>query len=375
MPQIRRADLTTRALLIALAAPVAVAVAVGLADPALAAPGTATPAPTIQPTATATATAELQRFGAGILGLQHRADAARHRLDLARARVRSARTSVSRAAAAATDLRQQASSAAERTSTSRRRAGLLAVTLARTDMNDVPTQLVVDSASATQMLQGLSAVAQLTVQTHAVLTAAEDDQRRIAGLRAAADATVLAADHRLAIAITGFHSARSASMTALTAVHDQEHRVEQLVSRLVDLRRAELSPTELTAAGHRLGARAVAFARAQIGEPYRLGAAGPDAWDCSGLTLGAYASLGIDIGPHLVSAQYAVARRDDELVPFSEVQPGDLLFYTDGGGGMTHEALYSGDGMMIEAPHAGASVREVPLRFDGLVAEIAHIAR
>lgn len=377
MSQTRRSAPRTLALLVALAA--GLAAVLGAADPALAAPITATPSPTVQPSAPATAitaaTAELQDLGAGILGLQHRADAARHRVNQARTEVRAARRAVSRADAAAAELRQQASAAAERTSTSRHRAGVLAVTLARTDMGSMPTQLVVDGGSAAALLQGLSAVTQLTVQTDALLKAAEDDQRGITVLRTDAEATVLAAAGRLTAATATFLRARSESRTALTAVSDQEQRVEHLVSRLVHLRRGEMSPAELAASGHRLGARAVAFARAQIGDPYQLGAAGPDAWDCSGLTLGAYASLGIDIGPHLVSDQFRTARGNDELVPFAEVQPGDLLFYVDADGGMTHEALYSGDGMMVEAPHAGASVREVPLRFVGLVPEVAHITR
>ena len=51
-------------------------------------------------------------------------------------------------------------------------------------------------------------------------------------------------------------------------------------------------------------------------------------------------------------------------VAVSAIQPGDLLFYYSD---IHHVAMYSGGGMMIEAPHTGASVREVPMRFDSLV--------
>ena len=122
------------------------------------------------------------------------------------------------------------------------------------------------------------------------------------------------------------------------------------------------------------GARVVAFARAHIGDPYVFAADGPHAWDCSGLTMAAYASVGIDIGPHSATAQYELERVEGHLVPFSAVQPGDLLFYTDGRGDRYHTTIYSGDGRRIEAPYAGADVREVPVRTTDLVDEVARPA-
>lgn len=334
------------------------------------------------------ATAQIQHVGAGIVGLQHRADVARHRVALARTTVRSARTAAAQAAQAAADLQAQALVAGALTHDSRHRAGVLAVSLARTDMNSVPAQLMLGSRGADGVLQGLSNLSQLAVQSHAVLTAAEADQQRVTDLRAAAVGTVSDAADRLDSATGSFHRAQRVWKAALDAVHAQERLVEQLISKLADQRvaaaedcRASADTATVCADGaaalpadqHSAGARAVRFARKQIGEPYQLGGAGPDVWDCSGLTMGAYASLGIDIGPHLVSAQFLAAHDDDELVPFAELQPGDLLFFTGAHGAMDHMALYSGDGMMIEAPHEGAFVREVPLRFDGLVAQVAHI--
>ena len=109
-------------------------------------------------------------------------------------------------------------------------------------------------------------------------------------------------------------------------------------------------------------ASAVAFARDQIGDRYQFAGAGPDAWDCSGLTMQAYASVGIGIGGHSATAQYDVARAQGQLVSYSQAAVGDLIFYTDGGGDMYHVAIYSGSGMMIEAPYDGVPVREVPVR-------------
>ena len=121
-------------------------------------------------------------------------------------------------------------------------------------------------------------------------------------------------------------------------------------------------------------ATAIAFARAQVGEPYQFGAAGPSAWDCSGLTMMAYSAAGVAIGGHGSTAQYTRAASRGLLVPYSQVQPGDLIFYSSGGatsGSKYHVAMYVGGGQMIEAPYPGRAVRVVPVRsFDrvGMVA-------
>lgn len=118
-------------------------------------------------------------------------------------------------------------------------------------------------------------------------------------------------------------------------------------------------------------ASAVAFARDQLGDPYRFAGAGPSGWDCSGLTMQAYASVGIGIGGHSATAQYALARTQGKLAPYSQVRVGDLIFYSDGGGDMYHVAIYSGAGLMIEAPYPGVPVREVPVRSADRVSQVA----
>jgi cell wall-associated NlpC family hydrolase len=96
-------------------------------------------------------------------------------------------------------------------------------------------------------------------------------------------------------------------------------------------------------------AGAVEEARRQLGKPYRYGAAGPDSFDCSGLTMWAWGHAGRSL-PHSAAAQYSATTR----VPISALQPGDLVFY---GSSIYHEGIYVGDGMMIEAPHTGLNVR------------------
>lgn len=121
-------------------------------------------------------------------------------------------------------------------------------------------------------------------------------------------------------------------------------------------------------------ATAIAFARAQLGEPYQLGAAGPDAWDCSGLTMMAYSAAGLAIGGHGATIQYTRAASRGLLVPYSQAQPGDLIFYSTGGstsGSKYHVTLYIGSGQMIEAPMPGRPVRIVSVRSYDLVGMVA----
>ncbi|WP_137294270.1 C40 family peptidase [Nocardioides dongxiaopingii] len=100
---------------------------------------------------------------------------------------------------------------------------------------------------------------------------------------------------------------------------------------------------------------AIAFARAQLGEPYVWAAAGPGAWDCSGLTMQAWAAGGVSL-PHYSVAQYEQATP----VASSDLRPGDLLFWgsSSSPSSIYHVALYVGDGMMIHAPRAGRPVVE-----------------
>jgi cell wall-associated NlpC family hydrolase len=106
-------------------------------------------------------------------------------------------------------------------------------------------------------------------------------------------------------------------------------------------------------------AAAIAFARDQIGEPYAYGASGPDRWDCSGLTMRAWQAGGRSL-PHYSVAQY----EQSTPITLGELQPGDLLFWSDGGpSSIYHVAIYTGGGMMVHAPRPGRSVEEVSMYY------------
>jgi peptidoglycan DL-endopeptidase CwlO len=97
------------------------------------------------------------------------------------------------------------------------------------------------------------------------------------------------------------------------------------------------------------GGQAVAFARAQLGKPYVFAAAGPDSFDCSGLTMAAWRSAGVSMD-HYSGSQAASFPK----VGWNQLQPGDILvFYPD----FHHVGLYIGGGQMIHAPHTGDVVR------------------
>jgi cell wall-associated NlpC family hydrolase len=99
-------------------------------------------------------------------------------------------------------------------------------------------------------------------------------------------------------------------------------------------------------------AAAVAEAQRQIGKPYKWGGAGPDSFDCSGLTQWAWKAGGVSLS-HSALAQYHETTR----VPLSAIQPGDLLFFGPSVSGIHHNAIYVGNNQMIEASQTGVPVR------------------
>lgn len=116
---------------------------------------------------------------------------------------------------------------------------------------------------------------------------------------------------------------------------------------------------------------AIAFAEAQLGKPYQLGATGPDAWDCSSLVQAAYAAAGIALPRTTYAWKQAgsvvwISNGSDAL-SLAIVQPGDLL-YSAGSDGTSlnpgHVAMYIGDGQEVEAPHTGDVVKVIAVPRD-----------
>ncbi|MGD9997433.1 MAG: LysM peptidoglycan-binding domain-containing protein [Ilumatobacteraceae bacterium] len=100
----------------------------------------------------------------------------------------------------------------------------------------------------------------------------------------------------------------------------------------------------------------IAFARAQLGKPYRFNAAGPEAFDCSGLTAAAYAQIGVSL-PHQSQMQ------SNRGVPVDwrteDIKAGDLVFMfsSNNPGVISHVGLAINSWQWIQAPRAGDVVR------------------
>jgi peptidoglycan DL-endopeptidase CwlO len=113
--------------------------------------------------------------------------------------------------------------------------------------------------------------------------------------------------------------------------------------------------TRSASTGSGRGAEALAFAKAQLGEPYARGGDGPSSWDCSGLTMAAWGSVGVSL-PHSAGQQYNLGR----VVARSDLQLGDLVFFYSG---ISHVALYAGNGQVIHAPQPGQYVEYIKMSY------------
>ena len=123
---------------------------------------------------------------------------------------------------------------------------------------------------------------------------------------------------------------------------------EEILSRGSD---RPVDASSIPASGR--AAIAIKYALAQVGDAYVWGAAGPNAFDCSGLTMMAYAQAGVSL-PHSSRAQYGSGTH----VSKSALQPGDLVFYYSP---ISHVGIYLGNGMIVHAANPGAGVKVSPV--------------
>jgi peptidoglycan DL-endopeptidase CwlO len=117
--------------------------------------------------------------------------------------------------------------------------------------------------------------------------------------------------------------------------------------------------------------RAVRYALGQLGEPYVFGAAGPDSWDCSGLTMRAWEVAGVSM-PHFARGQYWQSKR----IRLAALRRGDLVFWAsdpDDSHTIHHVAMYLGRGRMVHAPRPGRDVEVRSLWYMGTPTHIAQV--
>jgi cell wall-associated NlpC family hydrolase len=187
----------------------------------------------------------------------------------------------------------------------------------------------------------------------------------VAAVSQARDSATKAADQAKALLVAA-QQQRDALGKQRQAVQAQIRKYQVLLSTLTakqqwayqraanpSLSATQVASLHLVHAGSAAAQKAVQFALAQVGKPYVFGAAGPGAYDCSGLTMAAWASAGVSL-PHSAAEQYNYGHH----VSRADLQPGDLIFFYQPIG---HVTIYIGDGMMVSAPTEGENVSVVPL--------------
>jgi cell wall-associated NlpC family hydrolase len=135
-----------------------------------------------------------------------------------------------------------------------------------------------------------------------------------------------------------------AEAKALLADLEAEERERVLASRGTTTR----APSSVSVPASGRAAAAVQYAMAQVGDAYVYGAMGENAFDCSGLTMRAWAQAGVSL-PHSSSAQFSSGPR----IAASDLQPGDLVFYYSP---ISHVGMYIGNGMIVHAANPGTGV-------------------
>lgn len=100
-----------------------------------------------------------------------------------------------------------------------------------------------------------------------------------------------------------------------------------------------------------IGSEIVLRAISLLGAPYRFGASGPKAFDCSGLVQFVHEELGIFV-PRTAAEQYRAA----SPVGLEDIEPGDLLFFRISGKRISHVAIYAGSGRFVHAPQTGRPI-------------------
>jgi len=205
------------------------------------------------------------------------------------------------------------------------------------------------SDSASELVQQMTTLDMIAEHTNAVVSG-------VAAAKAAAQQAQAAADQAAATAQAGLAQlqAQQAEVKKQVAAYQADFArlsaAEQAKVTTAVAGRTLTTPRHLPPPPSEAAGKAIAAALAQVGDPYRYGATGPDAFDCSGLTSFAYAGTKYAL-PH--SSRDQSTYPGGTQVSRGELQPGDLVFfYTP----ISHVGLYIGDGMMVHARTYGSPV-------------------
>ena len=216
---------------------------------------------------------------------------------------------------------------------------------------DATLQLMISNSPDT-FLQQATALNQISAHTTDAVRSSQEIERELKQDKAgAADQLAQLAKTRDAMAkakaeADAKQKAAQDLLNSLSATQRQQYNQAVAKETSVDPTAAANLPD--ISADSRAGI-AVAFARAQIGKPYISGAAGPNAYDCSGLTMAAWAKAGVKMSHGSRDQYYEFPK-----VSLKDIQPGDLVVYYSS---MHHVGIYVGGGLIVHAPHSGTTVQ------------------
>jgi peptidoglycan DL-endopeptidase CwlO len=217
----------------------------------------------------------------------------------------------------------------------------------------------------TQFLEQMSALDSVSRHQSDLLRAAAVAEQRLAQDKLTAKQQ-LAAITKLYQAAKAESDAVAAAKAKTLALFNSLSAAEQAAIRAQEA--AQRAAAVRAAASHRvsrshfrgggsysgsIGNRVVQYAMSKVGDSYVWGATGPSSFDCSGLTMRAYAQVGISL-PHSSSAQYGSGRH----ISRSSLEPGDLVFFYSP---IHHVGIYIGGGMIVHAANPGEGVTTASL--------------
>jgi len=159
------------------------------------------------------------------------------------------------------------------------------------------------------------------------------------------------ADQQLAVA-SALEAQLNAKKEAIDAAIDQVNSAAMKQALAIFTQTGQYPDITIPTA-NTVGAQALAAALSRRGDPYVWGAAGPDAFDCSGLVVWAFAQEGITL-PHYTGDLW----NSGVHIPRADLEPGDLVFFFPD---ISHVGIYLGNGLMVDAPDFGETVRIDPV--------------
>ena len=289
-------------------------------------PGGASDAALIQPRPTLAAlVAEATRLSNQVDSLSQQYDGLQIQISHARTEERLARLAAARAAKAVTGSQQAV-------------AQLAAVGYMNQGLD--PTLQMLTSGDPVQFLNQVSTVQELDNQAGERLSTLQRNQLAAARAQVTATEEIATVDElqkQINTKVTAIHAKldvlNSSAMTQAMAVFDQTGQYPNVVL-----------PEATT-----VGTVALRYALTRRGYPYVWAAAGPYAFDCSGLVVWAFAQEGISL-PHYTGSLWNSGMH----VSRADLEPGDLVFFF---ADISHVGIYIGNGLMVDAPSAGQDVQ------------------